>query len=186
MYNRLLLKLIELRTLHEMHSSILLDADPAQLEPFPLALIMNEKEEARHFKVDEEGGEETETTATALDENGEQEVEERPRTMSETGGQSSASESESPTPVNHHVSMPPTPLTASAMSASNHKHDHYANMSILTPASSGSSGSFSMAGQISSVSSPALESPFMADTPQNANSMPPSAPHHISNDDHDD
>jgi hypothetical protein len=44
LYNTLLLKLIELRTLHEMHSSLLLDADPAQLEPFPLALILNEKE----------------------------------------------------------------------------------------------------------------------------------------------
>ncbi|CAF0876358.1 unnamed protein product [Brachionus calyciflorus] len=44
-YNKLLLKLIELRTLNEIHSSILLDADPSQLEPFSLAYISNKKEE---------------------------------------------------------------------------------------------------------------------------------------------
>ena len=50
LYNTLLLKLIELRTLHEMHSSLLLDADPAQLEPFPLALILGEKEVSNKTK----------------------------------------------------------------------------------------------------------------------------------------
>ena len=44
-YNKLLLKLIELRSLQDMHSSILLDADPDQLDPFPLALLLKEKEE---------------------------------------------------------------------------------------------------------------------------------------------
>lgn len=43
-YSKLMLKLMELRRLHEMHSSILLDADPSQLDPFPLALLLNEKE----------------------------------------------------------------------------------------------------------------------------------------------
>jgi vitamin D3 receptor len=47
LYIKLLLKLLELRRLHEMHSSILLDADPAQLDPFPLALLLNEKESAQ-------------------------------------------------------------------------------------------------------------------------------------------
>jgi hypothetical protein len=42
-YNTLLLKLIELRTLREMHTSILIDADPNQLEPFPLAIISSER-----------------------------------------------------------------------------------------------------------------------------------------------
>jgi hypothetical protein len=42
-YNTLLLKMIELRTLHEMHSSILLDADPTQLDPFSLAIISSER-----------------------------------------------------------------------------------------------------------------------------------------------
>ncbi len=39
----ILLKLIELRTLHVMHSSILLDADKTQLDPFPLALFFNKE-----------------------------------------------------------------------------------------------------------------------------------------------
>lgn len=43
-YSKLVLKLMELRRLHELHSSILLDADPSQLDPFPLALLLNEKE----------------------------------------------------------------------------------------------------------------------------------------------
>lgn len=43
LYNKLLLKLVELRTLHELHSSLLLDVDPSQLEPFPMAFILNEK-----------------------------------------------------------------------------------------------------------------------------------------------
>ena len=47
LYNKLLFKLVELRTLHEMHSSILLDADPTQLDPFPLAIIQSEKEDLR-------------------------------------------------------------------------------------------------------------------------------------------
>ena len=46
-FPKLLLKLIELRSLHEMHSSILLDADQNQLEPFPLALLSNMKEEKK-------------------------------------------------------------------------------------------------------------------------------------------
>jgi len=41
----ILLKLIELRTLHVMHSSILLDADKTQLGPFPLALFFNKESE---------------------------------------------------------------------------------------------------------------------------------------------
>ncbi|RNA42264.1 thyroid hormone receptor beta isoform X3 [Brachionus plicatilis] len=49
-YNKLLLKLIELRTLSEIHSSILLDADPAQLEPFPLAFIAHKKDEITKIK----------------------------------------------------------------------------------------------------------------------------------------
>jgi hypothetical protein len=47
LYEKLLLKLVELRTLHEMHSSILLDADPSQLDPFPLAVLLNDKEAAK-------------------------------------------------------------------------------------------------------------------------------------------
>jgi hypothetical protein len=50
-YNTLLLKMIELRTLHEMHSSILLDADPTQLDPFPLAIISSEKEEVTKLQI---------------------------------------------------------------------------------------------------------------------------------------
>lgn len=44
LYPIILLKLIQLRTLHVMHSSILLDADPAQLKPLPLAIIHYPKE----------------------------------------------------------------------------------------------------------------------------------------------
>lgn len=53
-YPKLLLKLIELRSLHEMHSSILLDADQNQLEPFPLALLSNMKDgkNVSHFTRD--------------------------------------------------------------------------------------------------------------------------------------
>ena len=53
LYNKLLLKLMELRTLQEMHSSILLDADPSRLEPFSLALITSHKEENSKFKSNE-------------------------------------------------------------------------------------------------------------------------------------
>lgn len=180
LYNRLLLKLIELRTLHEMHSSILLDADPTQLEPFPLALIMNEKEEARHFKSSEsEGVENDESTNT--DQNDVIEVtvgsvgNSSARTTAllssanETGGlqSSSTSESEAHTPIQQNSSLPPTPLTASTISANTintgvTKLENYSNMSILTPASS---GGYSTGGQISSVSSPTQESPIMSDTP---------------------
>lgn len=51
LFPNLLLKMIELRSLHEMHSSILLDADQSQLDPFPLALLFNSKE-ANEDKVD--------------------------------------------------------------------------------------------------------------------------------------
>nr|ASL70499.1 nuclear receptor [Brachionus rotundiformis] len=53
-YNKLLLKLIELRTLSEIHSSILLDADPDQLEPFPLSFISNKKNEIMKIKTSPE------------------------------------------------------------------------------------------------------------------------------------
>ena len=46
LFPKLLLKLIELRSMHEMHSSILLDSDPTQLDPYPLALLTKMKEEA--------------------------------------------------------------------------------------------------------------------------------------------
>lgn len=183
MYNRLLLKLIELRTLHEMHSSILLDADPTQLEPFPLALIMNEKEEARHFKSSEsEGVDNDESTNTDQNDVSEltvgsvRNVNQRSAgtnallsSTNETGGQqsSSTSESEAHTPIQQNSSLPPTPLTASAISTNTintgvTKLENYSNMSILTPASS---GGYSTGGQISSVSSPTQESPIMSDTP---------------------
>lgn len=66
-YNKLLLKLIELRTLHEMHSSILLDADPSQLEPFSLALISNAKEEASKVKISAQQDESMRTTPPSAD-----------------------------------------------------------------------------------------------------------------------
>lgn len=45
LYPKLLLKLVELRSLHEMHSSILLDADQSKLDPFPLSLLTSKKED---------------------------------------------------------------------------------------------------------------------------------------------
>lgn len=169
LYNRLLLKLIELRTLHEMHSSILLDADPTQLEPFPLALIMNEKEDARHFKNDETPGGET-TPPTTGD-----------RATQPTSGDTNSGSNSRPNetdtetaPASVQHSMPPTPLTASSVNApqtitsgSVPSKDQFSSTSILTPSSNGGYSSGSTGGQLSSVSSPttALESPFMADTP---------------------
>jgi hypothetical protein len=44
-YTHLLLKLIDLRVLHELHSSILLDTDSSQLEMYSNAIIKSEKEE---------------------------------------------------------------------------------------------------------------------------------------------
>lgn len=41
---RMLLKLMELRSLHESHSSILLDTDPEKLDSVPLSIILSEKE----------------------------------------------------------------------------------------------------------------------------------------------
>lgn len=172
-----------------MHSSILLDADPTQLEPFPLAIIMNEKEDARYFKSSGNQNHENDV----LPNNNQSEIIEpsngvlnNPPIEGDSSYNSranallandtsrhlsSGSESESHTPIQHQSSMPPTPLTASAISASiaNNaaaKLDHYSNMSILTPASS---GGYSSAGQISSVSSPSQESPLMADTPNSSN-----------------
>lgn len=169
LYNRLLLKLIELRTLHEMHSSILLDADPTQLEPFPLALIMNEKEDARHFKSDETPGGET-TPPTTGDR-----VTQPTSGDTNSGSNSRPNETDTETaPASVQHSMPPTPLTASSLNApqtvtsgSVPSKDQFSSTSILTPSSNGGYSSGSTGGQLSSVSSPttALESPFMADTP---------------------
>lgn len=172
-----------------MHSSILLDADPNQLEPFPLALIMNEKEEARHLKssssegadndvvsnVNQNNQNETNITGSEIHGIGNEGANTNRTTVTssiEIGGQSSsASESEAHTPIQQHSSMPHTPLTASAISANiantaTAKLDHYSNISILTPASS---GAYSTGSQMSSVSSPAQESPFIADTPHTNN-----------------
>lgn len=61
LFPQILLKLVELRTLHEMHSSILLDADQSQLDPFPLALLSNMKEDKKESKLEKSNDEKTES-----------------------------------------------------------------------------------------------------------------------------
>lgn len=168
LYNRLLLKLIELRTLHEMHSSILLDADPTQLEPFPLALIMNEKEEAERLKaLSNQGEANPQGTGATESATPVPETESRNMPTNETGNSSSSpSESEPNTPPIQSMSSsytPPTSIVNSITSSSSggaNKQDSFS--SILTPSSS---GGYSNGGQISTVSSPstAQESPLMID-----------------------
>ena len=50
LYTTLILKLIDLRDLHELHSSILIDADPSQLELYSHAILNNDKEEMHKVK----------------------------------------------------------------------------------------------------------------------------------------
>lgn len=45
LFPKLLLKLVELRRLNDMHSSILLDAEQSKLDPFPISLLLNKKED---------------------------------------------------------------------------------------------------------------------------------------------
>jgi hypothetical protein len=117
-----------------MHSSILLDADPSQLEPFPLALIMNEKQESARVKSGSE--------------NMADHVESVPATENSTGN---SSESEAmvgtPTTISRHENAQVMTKPASNMS------DTYSNLSILTPASSGY-------GHASQVSSPSVQETF--------------------------
>jgi hypothetical protein len=91
LYNTLLLKLIELRTLHEMHSSLLLDADPSQLEPFSLALILNEKDAT---KSNESTNESSSNITTNNDTNNNEET--NSNTISNTDTQTSTNNTNSP------------------------------------------------------------------------------------------
>jgi hypothetical protein len=131
LYDKLLLKLIELRTLHEMHSSILLDADPSQLDPFPLAIILNEMDPAPKPKVT------VAETATASSERATEQQEDQvsQSVSSDENRQESGSSAAAATTI----------AVTEPKSISNGIDN---NLSVLTPASFSSSS-----GQISSVSS---------------------------------
>ena len=122
LYDKLLLKLIELRTLHEMHSSILLEADPAHLDPFPLALLMNEKTDLAKLN--------------------------HPAAQDSTA-QQSATDSSSNQETNEEISLRTSPDSTGsnscdvASNTSSHNIGSEQNSSILTPASNVSSNQYS-------------------------------------------
>ena len=143
LYNKLLLKLMELRTLQEMHSSILLDADPSRLEPFSLALITSHKEENCKFKSSENKDETT-------DDNNDHPM------------SNAALSSNEENPSNHeeenaslNLSMQNQVEQLNSKPNSNCQSSHFSEtMSVLTPISMGSSApSSNYSGQISSISS---------------------------------
>jgi hypothetical protein len=145
LYNKLLLKLMELRTLQEMHSSILLDADPSRLEPFSLALITSHKEESSKFKSSESSTAASEDHSDSTD---------HPMSnalaLNNEESQNNHEESSLNTSMQHQVeqinSKPNSNFQANQFSES---------MSVLTPISmvSSTSSSSNYSGQISSISS---------------------------------
>ncbi len=138
LFNRLLLKLVDLRTLHELHSSILLDADPAHLDPFPLALLTTKKEELTKIKS---------TVEPIINNNvNEEELEARLHAseLNETATPPPRRESDSElTNVKNHSSSSSSGGSGGSMDK---------NLNILTPASSFSSGQISSS--VASVSPP--------------------------------
>lgn len=127
LFDKLLLKLIELRTLHEMHSSILLDADPSQLEPFPLALILSEKEEATMIK--------TEPPATTA------------------GPSTSSAAGDNPPSTSSQQQQEHRRDSVSTDMATNSEHNSGTNLNAMTPSESNSSSS-GLTSSIPSVESP--------------------------------
>lgn len=170
LYNKLLLKLLELRTLHEMHSSILLDADPAQLEPFSLALLSSQKDELSKYKSNESGHnrEANSTETTPPPETSPPTTTTQTQTLNSTPGTNLNSsnkqkiiESDSSTDStevleeseenNNRSSSSSSNVDLTNMKPNSNCYNSFSDMNILTPASSGYSGQLS---SISSVSSP--------------------------------
>jgi hypothetical protein len=164
LYNKLLLKLLELRTLHEMHSSILLDADPAQLEPFSLALLSSQKDELSKYKSNESGNRtgttpprETSPPSTTTT----QTLNSTPNTNLNSSNKLKTIESDSSTDStealeeseenNNKSSSSSSNVDLTNMKPNSNCYNSFSDMNILTPASSGYSGQLS---SISSVSSP--------------------------------
>lgn len=160
LYNRLLLKLVELRSLHEMHSSILLDADPTQLEPFPLALILNEKEESSKLKLANAAN-----AALALQQP-QQPAQQPVQNVAQHQQQQLKTSDETTEKVDKNETMENSSYHINSAKPPSNGSDHYSNFSILTPASSNY-------GQISSVSSPTAQT-SPAINFDNNNNMPTS------------
>ena len=144
LYNKLLLKLMELRTLQEMHSSILLDADPSRLEPFSLALITSHKEENCKFKSSESKNE-------AINDSNDHPMSNAPTSSNEENPSIHDEEEDSSlnTSMRHHVEH------LNSKPNSNCQSSHFSDsMSVLTPVSLPlSAPSSNYSGQISSISS---------------------------------
>jgi hypothetical protein len=163
LFNKLVLKLIELRTLHEMHSSILLDADPSQLEPFPLAIILNEKEESAKLKAaaalaDQQQQQQQNQQQQQIDN-----LQQQSQILQQTAPIMASEKAPSETNENSTYQINSCKQPASSSSSSNGV-DNYSNLSILTPASSNY-------GQISSVSSPSASPAIVDDSSHTPSNM---------------
>jgi hypothetical protein len=178
LYNKLLLKLMELRTLREMHSSILLDAESSRLEPFSLALINSHRDENTKFKSNKETLE-TDTeprTTIKIEPNDKNELEiidnenENDQIMLNTTKDTFDEEDTDKSPKNsphhnhHKIEAIEEDSCITDSSKPNSNHHFSDNTSILTPKSMALSTTNS--GQISSYSSVSSHNQQLSPTPQ--------------------
>jgi hypothetical protein len=158
-YPKLMLKLMELRRLHEMHSSILLDADPSQLDPFPLALLLNEKEATQKARSSVVNQDVVSGLSTNLQR--QQDVEDsaplttRPAQWEDTSNRLKTE----------------TDTTTPNLSKQQKDNFHSANISVLTPESSISAPSSLQNPSVSSNLSPFNDSYMVSDSDISTNSV---------------
>ena len=155
LYNKLLLKLMELRTLQEMHSSILLDADPSRLEPFSLALITSHKEENSKFKSNESKqlseNEDNDHTMIIAGPNTTNNFNEDKQDETKSIVDDSSSKNTNNSVQQQNDSNSNSNSNSNSKPNSNCQLNNFSDLSVLTPVSMISSVNYS--GQVSSISS---------------------------------
>ena len=164
-YSKLMLKLMELRRLHEMHSSILLDADPSQLDPFPLALLLNEKEaiqKARSSQTNQELAAASPSTQLQPHQDIPPPAPTRPNHLEDTNTKL----------------KPETDMIATNLSKQQRDSFHSASICVLTPESSISAPSSLQNPSVSSNLSPFNDSYMVSDSDVSTNSVTSASIHY--------